>query len=102
MVTGESIPVDKSAGDRVIGGTMNVNGAIEFRATAVGSATVLQRIVKLVEEAQGSKAPIQHMADRIASVFVPTVIAIAASRPRCGWSLCRSRSFRRSSTRSRC
>ncbi len=78
MVTGESIPVDKAAGDTVIGGTMNVNGAIDFRATAVGSATVLQRIVKLVEEAQGSKAPIQHLADRIAAVFVPTVIGIAA------------------------
>jgi Cu+-exporting ATPase len=78
MVTGESVPVDKTAGDPVIGGTMNVNGAIDFRATAVGTATVLQRIVKLVEEAQGSKAPIQHLADRIASFFVPVVISIAA------------------------
>jgi Cu+-exporting ATPase len=77
MVTGESVPVDKAAGDPVIGGTMNVNGAIDFRATAVGSATVLQRIVKLVEEAQGSKAPIQQLADRIAAVFVPIVISIA-------------------------
>jgi P-type Cu+ transporter len=77
MVTGESIPVDKAPGDPVIGGTMNVNGAIEFRATAVGASTVLQRIVRLVEEAQGSKAPIQHLADRIAAVFVPTVIGIA-------------------------
>lgn len=78
MVTGESIPVDKAAGDPVIGGTMNVNGAIDFRATAVGSGTVLQRIVRLVEEAQGSKAPIQQLADRIAAVFVPTVIGIAS------------------------
>ena len=77
MVTGESIPVEKAAGDPVISGTMNQNGSIEFRATAVGAATVLQRIVKLVEEAQGSKAPVQHLADRIASVFVPVVMVIA-------------------------
>ncbi len=77
MVTGESLPVDKGKNDPVIGGTMNVNGAIEFRATAVGAGTVLQRIVKLVEEAQGSKAPIQRLADRIAAVFVPVVISIA-------------------------
>jgi len=77
MITGESLPVDRHPGERVVGGTVNLNGSIEFRATAVGEGTLLARIVKLVEEAQGSKAAIQSLADKIASVFVPVVIAIA-------------------------
>ena len=77
MVTGESLPVEKSAGGKVIGGTVNKNGSIQLRATAVGRQTLLAQIVKLVEDAQGSKAPIQNLTDRIASVFVPTVIGIA-------------------------
>ncbi len=77
MVTGESLPVEKKVDDRVIGGTINKNGSVEFKAEAVGSKTMLAQIVKLVENAQGSKAPIQNLADRIASVFVPVVIGIA-------------------------
>ena len=77
MMTGESIPVQKKNGDKVIGGTINTTGSIEFRATAVGSETMLFQIVRLVEEAQGSKAPIQSLADKIASVFVPIVLGIA-------------------------
>ncbi|HLF13493.1 MAG TPA: heavy metal translocating P-type ATPase, partial [Bacteroidota bacterium] len=77
MITGESMPVDKKAGERVTGGTINLSGSIEFRATAVGSETVIANIIRLVEEAQGSKAPIQALADRIAAVFVPVVMGIA-------------------------
>jgi len=77
LVTGESLPVDKTAGEKVIGGTLNKNGSIEIKATAVGKDTVIAQIVRMVEEAQGSKAPIQALADRIAGVFVPTVIGIA-------------------------
>jgi Cu+-exporting ATPase len=78
MLTGESIPVDKQTGDRVIGGTINRAGAFEIEATAVGAASVLAQIVRLMREAQGSQAPIQRLADRISAVFVPTVIGIAA------------------------
>ncbi|MGD0590607.1 MAG: heavy metal translocating P-type ATPase [Bacteroidota bacterium] len=77
MVSGESIPVEKNMGDKVIGGTINKNGSFEFRTTAVGADTVVAHITHLVEEAQGSKAPIQHLADKIASVFVPVVMMIA-------------------------
>ena len=78
MITGESIPVEKSKGSGVIGGTINKNGAIRFEATKVGGDTVLSQIVRLVEDAQGSKADIQRFADRISGVFVPAVILIAA------------------------
>jgi Cu+-exporting ATPase len=77
MVTGESLPVEKTVGDKAIGGTINKGGSFEFRATAVGNETVIAQIIKLVEEAQGSKAPIQSLVDRIAAVFVPVVIGIA-------------------------
>ncbi|HSB82544.1 MAG TPA: heavy metal translocating P-type ATPase [Candidatus Methylomirabilis sp.] len=77
MLTGESIPLEKGAGDQVIGATLNKTGSFKFEATKVGKDTVLAQIVRLVEEAQGSKAPIQRMADYVASIFVPTVIGIA-------------------------
>ncbi len=78
MLTGESLPADKAPGAAVSGGTVNRTGSFVFRATRVGSETTLARIVKLVEEAQGSRAPIQRLADRVAAVFVPIVLAIAA------------------------
>ncbi len=77
MLTGESIPVEKTAGDSVIGATLNKLGSFRFRATKVGSETALAQIVRLVEDAQGSKAPVQRFADRISAVFVPVVVAIA-------------------------
>lgn len=77
MLTGESIPVEKHVGDKVIGATVNKNGSFEFRATNVGSETVLAQIIRLVEDAQGSRAPIQAFADRISARFVPAVIFIA-------------------------
>lgn len=77
MISGESIPVDKFINDAVTGGTINLNGSFTFRATAVGKDTVIAQIIKYVEEAQGSKAPIQKLADKIASVFVPIVISLA-------------------------
>ena len=77
MVTGESMPVKKQAGDEVIGATINQTGSFKFRATRVGRDTLLAQIVKLVQQAQGSKAPIQKLADRVTGWFVPAVIAIA-------------------------
>ncbi len=77
MLTGESIPVEKGIGDGVIGASINKNGSITFTATKVGSDTVLSRIIKLVEDAQGSKAPIAQMADTVSGYFVPIVFAIA-------------------------
>lgn len=77
MVTGESMPVDKGPGDEVIGATLNRTGAFKFRATKVGRDTILSNIIKLVEQAQGSKAPIQRLADRVTAYFVPAVIVIA-------------------------
>lgn len=77
MLTGESIPVEKEIGDEVIGASINKNGSIDYRATRVGSDTTLSQIIKLVEDAQGSKAPIARMADIITRYFVPIVIALA-------------------------
>ncbi|MHB8630443.1 MAG: heavy metal translocating P-type ATPase [Candidatus Limnocylindria bacterium] len=97
MITGESLPADKSAGDEVTGGTLNRTGALRVRATKVGGDSVLASIVRLVEEAQSSKPPIQRVVDRVASVFVPIVLAIALATfvawlafgpsPAFGWAL---------------
>ncbi|MGB4302644.1 MAG: HAD-IC family P-type ATPase, partial [Syntrophomonadaceae bacterium] len=78
MLTGESIPVDKQIGDMVFGATINKFGTFKLEATRIGKETALAQIIKMVEDAQGSKAPIQKIADQVAGVFVPTVLAIAA------------------------
>ncbi len=79
LLTGESEPVRKEAGDEVVGGTLNRTGAFRFRVTRVGKDTVLQQIVRMVREAQSSRAPIQRLADRVSAVFVPAVLAVAAA-----------------------
>jgi Cu+-exporting ATPase len=77
MLTGESMPMEKAPGDEVVGATINREGALRFRATKVGAETALAQIVRMVQEAQGSKAPIQRLADQVSAVFVPTVIGLA-------------------------
>ena len=77
MLTGESMPVTKKKGDRIVGGTINRTGALKAKATTLGEASALARIVKLMRDAQGSRAPIQNLADRVSGVFVPVVISIA-------------------------
>ncbi|AHJ96843.1 heavy metal translocating P-type ATPase [Hymenobacter swuensis] len=77
MLTGESLPVEKKAGDPVFGATLNKTGSFRFRVTKVGADTMLSQIVKLVEDAQGSRAPIQRLADKVSAIFVPTVVVIA-------------------------
>ncbi|SDM72450.1 Cu+-exporting ATPase [Fictibacillus solisalsi] len=77
MLTGESIPIDKTVGDTVIGATINKNGFLKIKATKVGRDTALAQIIKVVEEAQGSKAPIQRLADKISGIFVPIVVGVA-------------------------
>ena len=78
MLTGESLPVDKAPGDNVVGATLNKQGLIQFEATKVGRETALAQIVRLVQQAQGSKAPVQRLADQISAIFVPAVIGLAA------------------------
>ena len=87
MLTGEPIPVDKTPGDTVVGATINSEGFLKFQATKVGKDTALAQIIRLVQEAQGSKAPIQALADRVAAVFVPGVIGVAAVTFVLWWSL---------------
>src|SRR5690606_17761851 len=78
MLTGEPLPVSRSVGDRLTGGSINGDGRIVMLATAVGTETVLARIIRMVEDAQAAKAPIQRIVDRVSAVFVPVVIVIAA------------------------
>jgi len=79
MITGESVPIEKIVGSKVIGGTINTNGSFNFEISALGDNSILGQIIKLVETAQGSKAPIQQLADKVSSIFVPTVILIATA-----------------------
>jgi len=87
MLTGEPLPVDKRPGDEVIGATINKQGLLRFEATRVGAETALAQIIRLVQEAQGSKAPIQRLADRVAGVFVPVVILIALATFAVWWAI---------------
>ncbi len=86
MLTGESVPVEKGVGDQVAGATVNVDGLLTVRATAVGADTALAQIVRLVEQAQGGKAPVQRLADRVSAVFVPAVVGVAVATF-AGWTL---------------
>lgn len=86
MLTGESVPVEKSVGDHVAGATVNTDGLLTVRATAVGADTALAQIVRLVEQAQGGKAPVQRLTDRVSSVFVPAVVGVAVATF-AGWTL---------------
>jgi Cu+-exporting ATPase len=87
MLTGESLPVAKAAGDKVFAATINGDGLLRCRATGVGSHTLLAGIIRLVEQAQGSKAPVQRLADRVAAIFVPVVVAIALATFVAWWAL---------------
>lgn len=86
MLTGESVPVEKTVGDHVAGATVNIDGLLTLRASAVGSDTALAQIVRLVEQAQGGKAPVQRMVDRVSAVFVPAVVGVALTTF-VGWTL---------------
>ncbi|AKN16148.1 metal cation transporting P-type ATPase ctpV [Mycobacterium haemophilum DSM 44634] len=86
MLTGESVPVEKTVGNHVAGATVNTNGVLTVRATAVGADTALAQIVRLVEQAQGGKAPVQRLADRVSAVFVPAVVGVAIATF-AGWAL---------------
>src|SRR5690625_4867298 len=77
MISGEPIAVEKKEGDQVFSGTINQKGSFQFRATKVGGDTLLSQIIKMVQDAQGSKAPVQNLVDKIASIFVPVVLVIA-------------------------
>jgi Cu+-exporting ATPase len=92
MITGESIPVEKNINDTVIGGTINKSGSFKFKATKVGRQTTLAQIIKLIEEAQGSKAPVQELTDKIAAIFIPLVLGIAIISF-CIWFLVLGKSF---------
>lgn len=78
LITGESVPVPRAAGDRLIGGSLNYDGALEYRATSIGADSVLGQMLRLMEEAQSSKAPMQALADRVSAIFVPAVLGLAA------------------------
>ena len=78
QITGESVPVPRAVGDRLIGGSLNYDGALEYRATSIGADSVLGQMLRLMEEAQSSKAPMQALADRVSAIFVPTVLGLAA------------------------